>query len=238
MSIETQIEDAPASMFIPVGLVEEPARERLQVSYADIARRISTELDELAIQMLAVPTAEDFAVLRKTLFPSYVNLTRALGNIILAKLDEAELAGLVDASLSALEAEITSKAPAYFGDDAYQEILFSIATLKSAYRWIPHLLSNKPKEGSQQEDIELGRKFSGAAMWCNFHLTALVMALRKDQTIIQEILQALLAGLRSSVMVYAYVRAALELRNIPNARYSEELDLSWDAEDEALANAD
>jgi hypothetical protein len=235
---EAQLDIIPGSMFIPVGLVEQPARDRLQVSYAEIAQRISAELDDLANQILTAPTVEDFAASRDTLFPSYVKLSQALGNIILAKLDKAELPGLVDASLAVLKAEVASKAALYFGDDAVLEILFAISTLKSAYRWIPHLMSGKVANESRLEDIELARNFTGAAMWSNFHLTALVRALRNNQTIIPEILHELLDGLRSSVMVYAFVRAALDLRNIPYARYSEGLETSWDAEDEALANAD
>jgi hypothetical protein len=235
---ETQLADIPISMFNPIGLIERPSMDRLQVSLADIASRISSELDDLVVNLISSPTAEDFKASRKALFPSYIKLSTALSNIVLAKLDAADLRGLIEESLSALEAEVAEKASTYFGDEAHHELLFSIATLRSAYRWIPHLLAYSPAENARQEDMELALKFSAEATWSNFHLAGLIAALRSNRTILPEILQELLIGLRFSVMVYANVRAALELRNIPNVRYSEKLDSAWDEEDEALANAD
>jgi hypothetical protein len=94
------------------------------------------------------------------------------------------------------------------------------------------------EEELRQQDMELARQFNGASIWSNFHLQALVSLLRQQRTAIPEVLEKLLEGLRHSVMVYAYVRQALDLRHIVDEKYSEELVISWDDEDGALANAD
>jgi hypothetical protein len=236
---ETGIAEAPISLFNPIGLVEEPVLDRLQVSVAEIVKGIGEELTDIAIQIVNSPTAKDFSALRKQLFPSYIQLATALGHMVLAKIDKADLPGLIEASFTELESKTMPKARDYFGDETYNEILFSVATLKSAYRWVPRLLSANPSdERLWPEDIKLARDFTTTATWAQFHLHCIKIALDKNQTIIPEVLQQLLEGVRLSLMAYSYVRAALNLRNIPEIGSDEGWSTSWDAEDEALANAD
>ncbi|MEW6211539.1 MAG: hypothetical protein AB1631_24445 [Acidobacteriota bacterium] len=227
----------PVSLFNPIAFTEGSTKERLQPSFAEIVERICGEMDEIVSHLMDSPTLEDFQELRKSLFESYLKLGHALNNVALAKLDKKELPGLIDASFTALEAEIASAAEVYFGNDAYQEIMFSIGTLKRAYRWIPHIISNEPKEELRAQDAETATNFNVSSMWSQFHLDALRIAMRRNQTIIPEILEELLEGLRLSVMVYAYVRNALNLRGIPAAHQGGLSDVIWDEEDEALANA-
>ena len=86
-------------------------------------------------------------------------------------------------------------------------------------------------------DNELAHKYGTSSIWAFMHLQCLDLSIRLQKAIDQEILSELLGGLRQSVMAYAYVRSALDLRNVPNARYSEKLSADWDQEDEALANS-
>lgn len=231
---ENQMPKLYEATFNPVGFEEEPTRQGLQVSLAEIAQRIFHELNEISLQAIRSPSGGEFKVLRDRKFQSYVNFSMALSNVVLAKL-EVDSSLLIEASFSKLEEDFTSKGPSYFGDEACREVLFSISTLRSANRWISHLNAVKPDEKHRKRDVELAREFSFAAMWSNFHLNCLELALHRNEVVNQEVFQELLEGLRSSVMAYGYVREALDLRDTVSSRYPQELKSQWDKEDQALA---
>ena len=107
--------------------------------------------------------------------------------------------------------------------------------MKSAQKWIPKLAFTKPNDIVQ--DYELAQKAGTAAIWAFMHLQSLDLSIRRQKAVSQDILNQLLGGLRQSVMVYAYIRSALDLRNVPNSRYAEKLSADWDQEDQALASS-
>jgi hypothetical protein len=228
--------DVPVS-FRPLGLAERPTVERLHTRAASAVGDIFSLLDDISAQAANCPTVEDFRAFRDKVFQSYIQLTFALNNVLTAKLDPSDVPSLIDDSFDSLYAHFESDAALYFGEDAYHEILFSLSTLKSAYRWLPRLATHKLEGELLQQDNELSANFGNAVTWVIFHLAGLGSALDRKQTIVPDVLQELLDGLRQSVMAYAHVRAALELRSIPNPQYAEGLEVSWDEEDEALANA-
>jgi hypothetical protein len=232
---EYQTAEVPVSVFNPVGLTEKPTVDRLQTRAAQAAEGIFALLDDLSYQVATCPTAEDFKEYRKSIYPRYIELTTALASIVRATLRPDDLPGLIDASLLQLQTEFSNSS--YFGEDTRKEILFSIATLKSALRWLPHLMLHKPAEEKREQDRELARQYTSTATWCQFHLVALALSQERSLSVATEVLDEMLEGLRASVMAYSYVRQALDLRNLLEGRYSEELAISWDEEDEALANA-
>lgn len=235
---EGQLEVIPTFMFSPVGFVEEPVIDKLQVGFAQIVERISKQLDEITVRVISAPTTVEFQRIREALFPSYVNLHMALGNTVVATIDLDELPILADASFNDLQAEFRSTGAAYFGEDAASELLFSLATLQSAYRLVPQLLTRPLGESDRRDDVELARKFTWAAIWSSFHLRGLRTALQRGSPITREVVHELLDGLRLSVMAYSYVRAALDLRKGLDVRYEEPVAAIWDAEDEALARSE
>lgn len=230
--------EIPLSMLGSVGVVDGSALQRLQQPLAEISKQLYRQMGDMALQAANAPTVEDFIKIRDRLFPAYMKLTTALSNTVQAKLDEADLSGLIEASFNALESSIEEKATPYFGEDITKEILFSVSTLKSANRWLLHLAASPKPERFLAEDQELSHKFTVAQAWCNFHLQGIRAVLWKGHTIVPDVLRELLEGLRYAVMAYAYVRQALELRGLLDERYKDELTVTWDAEDEALARAD
>ncbi len=232
---EYQIAEVPVSVFNPVGLTEKPTIDRLQARAARAAEGIFALLDDFSFQVATCPTATGFKEYRKSIYPRYVELSTALASIIRATLRPDDLPGLIDASFLQLETEFA--ASSYFGEETRKEILFSISTLKSALRWLPHLLNNPPADDKRDEDRELARQYTTTATWCQFHLVALALTQQRALSVVPEVLDELLDGLRASVMAYSYIRQALDLRGLLEGRYAEELVISWDADDEALANA-
>jgi hypothetical protein len=219
--------------------VEEPAVERLEKRLADTVGSLFDLLDEVSNQISNCKNAKEFRAFREDAFPSYFSLMSSLGSIFNAKVAARDFPALIESSFVALEAEFLSKeSQSYFGEDAYREIQFCLSTYKGACRWLPFIMANRPAEDLRAGDRELASNYQISATWTHFHLAGLGMALIKLQPVASDVLQELLDGLRHAVMVYAYIRQALDLRKVLAERYNEELTVTWDAEDRALARAD
>lgn len=232
--IEARISDIPATPYSVAAFAEEPLR-KLQHDLADIAISISKRLNDICLGLITVPTVDDFIALREVTFPSYFQLTMALNKIVISSLDPALFHRLAQESLARTQEHFTPAAELYLDKASYQEAIFSITTLQSAQKWIPRLALTKPSDLSK--DHELSEQYGTSAIWSFMHLQCIDLSIRLQRPLGQDLLGPLLGGLRQSVMAYAYVRSALELRNVPDARYGETLLTDWDDEDEALANS-
>lgn len=235
---ETEAIERRELSFSLANFPEEPTFKRLGVEFADIGRRVWNQMELVTIQLLNCPTAEDFLDLRKRLYERYWKLSIAMSGILLAAMDENERAVLVQESLGAMEEKFRVAGAQYFGDEAVHETLFSLATLKRTYKWVPHLLSTASTLNADKaaQDKDLAAKFSSYVLWSQFHFDCLRVALDRKQMVKQEILTELLEGLRLSVMAYTCVRQALDLRGFSEKRYRDFPSVTWDEEDEALAN--
>jgi hypothetical protein len=231
--------DISLSPFKSFGLIGESALLRLSSPIADIAGKIRQQLLEMTVQVTGCLTASDFRQLRDELFPQFLKLVTAQNDVVMAKVDKAELPQLIQSSFGELEDTFTSDGISYFTDDEQKEILFSISTLRSATALFPQLIALKVDDKELiAQDVELASQFLVHLNWSIFHLCALVHVMARNKIIVPEVLQEMLDGLRSSVMAYAAIRQALDVRNAFAERYQEAISASWDAEDEALAHAD
>jgi hypothetical protein len=242
---QIQLVANPMSGFHPIGVVGQSATGRLQASFAEIVNRLLREQEEIAIQAAKAINAEDFKARRAKLYLEYLNLTKAVSNVVLTKVDQTsltdimDLASMLETSFSSLEEEIETHGALYFAESDQAEIMFSAVTLKNAYMTIPRFLGVKLDQSLLSQDKELGENFGLTAIWAQFHLEGLMAAMRKNLTVVPDVLSELLEGLRQSVMAYSYVRQALDLRNLLDDRYSDDLGaVEWDADDEALARAE
>ncbi len=235
---EYQAVNVPIIAFSPVGLMEQPTVDRVENRLGATVRTLFELLNEVSDQISRCRNAEEFRAFREEAFPSYSQLLSSLGSISNAQVARKDLPGLIEASFSTLEREFSSQESRdYFGDEAFYEIQFCVSTFRSGVRWLPFLITHKPADELRPQDLELARNYQSSASWTYFHLCGLGIAFSKRQTIAPDVLQELLDGLRHAVMVYAYVRQALDLRS-PVEESIEPLTITWDAEDEALARAD
>ena len=239
LALEGQITQIPEVTYAAAGVAKESDFRQLRVGFAEIAERISKQLDEIASRLLGVTCVEEFDPLRSQEFASYMRLCTAFTNVALTVIDQNEFAHILQDSLVKTESKFAASAHAYLGDEDYREALFSITNLRSAQRLLPALIIHSPMNADDRcRDRELAKLYVTANVWANMHLHCLQLAIEKNQLVAQEILNRLLEGLRQSLMAYAYAREALDLRGVNQARYANALDVIWDAEDEALAKSD
>jgi hypothetical protein len=211
--------------------------DKLQGDFAAIVERIDKYIGELHVRLIHCATVEEFIALRDKNFQSYLDLNVAISNVIVASnIDLVEYAYMAQESLKVTEDQFAKHAQAYLSEDTYEELRFCISTLKSATRWLPRLRSVQASD--EKKDQELAGSFFINNTYVSLHLDCLKLAVQRNLPLSPEILSELMTNIRRAVMVYSHARAGLDLRNFPDSRYSEKLDVSWDAEDEALSKAD
>jgi hypothetical protein len=202
-------------------------------------------MEDVATQAIKASSAEEFKAQRVRFYAEYLSLAKAVSGVVLAKLDPCDrtalvmnLGGLLDSSFTELEDEMETHGALYFADEVLQEIMFCVTTLKSAYMTVPRFFSAQLDPSLAEQDKKLGDDFAVAATWTQFHLEGLRFAMKKNLSVVPEVLQEFVDGLRASVMAYSYVRQAVDLRNLLEERYSKEFEATWDEEDEALAHSE
>lgn len=217
-----------------LAVAQESSLEKAPSDLAEIGQRIAGQMHDICLDLLACTTVKELRSKREKVFPLIFRFAKALTHILLITVEPKDYPRLIERSLTESRNKFVSEGSQYFGDEECKEVLFAIATLKSAQRLIPLIISNKPSDAAK--DAEFSEQYAFANVWAGFHLDCLQLALSRREPLSKDILHELLDGLCVSVEAYSYARAALDLRgiNLP----SEKLKASWDEEDEALAHAD
>jgi hypothetical protein len=230
----------PMALITSVGLLDKSATKSLQPSIGEIARAILAELDDIGLRAAKAPSVPFFKEERQKLYPQFVRLTRAMSELLEVKLDRSDVSSIIETSQGQFQREVETEWANYFSSEIHGEILFGISTLRRAYALVRRVMASKlPDDPSVKEENEnLRERYNLAAQWAQFHIEILKSAVRQNLTIAPEVLSEVLEGLRPSVMAYSFVRQAMDLRNVLDARYSEEINVVWDDEDTALANAE
>jgi len=233
--METHAAAVPVCAFDLVRFHEPSETGKVKSRLARSMEQIVELFSEIPAVMIEAPSVEDFKEARERMFPYYSKLSIALSNLAVATLTPMECAKVSQVSYARMGQEFTTQGLQYLGNEEYQEALFSISSLKSAQRWIPHLVSAKPDD--LKRDAELARRFALTSLWSQFHLDCLLEVVSTGATIETQMIREMLEGMRSAVMAYGCVREALDLRKHLDSRYSAEVKWEWDEEDESLANA-
>lgn len=230
----------PMALISSVGLLEKSATKTLQPSIGEIARAIIEEFEEIGIRAAKSPSVSVFQEERKKLYPQFVRLGRAISELLEVKLDKSDVSSIIETSQTQLLREVETEWANYFSNEAHDEIVFGVSTLRNAYALVRHVMVSKLSDDPsiKAQNQELRDHYNKAAQWAQFHVEILKSAVRKNLTIAPDVLSEVLEGLRLSVMAYSFVRQAIDLRNMLDPRYSEEIDITWDDEDAALANAE
>jgi hypothetical protein len=87
-------------------------------------------------------------------------------------------------------------------------------------------------ETKLEKDRELARQFALASMWAQFNLSCLIFAICEPVVLSREILDAVIASMRTAVLAYSYARQGYEIRRAASPIESEGL---WESGDEACA---
>jgi len=230
--------DLQCSPITPASFAGERMLQRLRPNFASVIKLLVMEMDGVAIPLIHCRNRREFESVLKEQFPSYVKLSTAIANVVRSVVKDSDHARLVQDGLDDIEKKFCAEENTYLGADEKREIMFSLATLKKAFRLIPELLSRPVPAEAVEREKQLAGTFGICTILFQLHLQCLIVAIDRKESLNPEVLEEIIEGLRGSVMAYATIRQALELRGFSASRYSESLGtIPWDKEDEAFANS-
>jgi hypothetical protein len=170
-----------------------------------------------------------FAESRRGLFQRYIRLIGAL-----AELRPHQSVGQeADATMVAfIRSVVEDDSSLPWDDDCRNEALFCFDTLERAFMVVSEFANTSVLRTKLDKDRELARQFALASMWAQFNLSCLIFAICEPVILSREILDAVVASMRTSVLAYSYARQGYEIRRAASSVETEGL---WESEDEAHA---
>lgn len=226
-----------AMFFSAASFPGETTAKRLRPSFGAVIETLGAEIAAIAARMTSARSRAEFHEIKDREFVSYARLSSAIGNVLRSVLSQDDHARLVQEALHNLETKFFVEATEYLGQDHKQEILFAFNSLKRAFQCIPQMLSRELPAEAKEQDEKLARSFAYYVLLSQLHFDCLGYALSKRESVAPDVLQEIIDGIRHSVMAYACVREALDLRGFSEARYSDApTDVIWDDEDKNFAN--
>lgn len=219
-----------------VMFVRKPQAKVLPRGLASIVLTALRESDNLLKPLIVATSKEEFASLRKKVFPDYANLAFIIGNSF--SVAAAENPGLrqlaTKDAFKLVERILHEEGTPRIGLNTAREANFCLDTLRRAHRLVEKLHS---RGELPQELVERDRKFSAAfthsALWAHFHLDCVRIIVKQSKGEVEKlVLDEIMNGARSAVMAYSYARQGLELRNRQESYLVEGAAL--DAEDQEL----
>ena len=202
-------------------------------------RLISSLFESLNIYVLAIASARTIAEFRnerRKVWSKYVRALRALHDTFVNVMPEAITARLSMQAMANVEKDIQRRGVELFGSTLTDQALFTLFTVGEIRALAREIMNVDVPDDKRQVDIDLAREYHQDSLWAQFHLDALVAAIRFDRHIAEEIRDDICEGLRSAVNAYAIMKDAAALRQ-PSIEPIRAADLPWDEEDENLLSS-
>jgi len=193
--------------------VRKPQAKVLRRGLATIVLAALRESDTLLQPLLTAKGKAEFVSRRKKIFQDYVNLSFVIANSFSGT--EAEKREVATKNAFKLVQHIIhTKGTPSIGTERVRETVFCLDTLRRASRLVCELHSRGAAPTDwKDKDQELSANFTAAALWAQLHLDCIRLVVTKSKDgVEQDVLDEIMAGARTAVMAYSYVRQGLELR--------------------------
>ena len=202
------------------------------VTVKELNERINTHVYRL---LVTARSSREFDELRQEVFPEFVELSSAVGTILL--LDKGVVqAGAVEEAFSALWKCLKSDEVLFGGNAAPKnEALFCLDAL-----FMSHVLAQEVMRGIVDKSLPSAslsdyQTAISQEWWSLLHLRCILFAIQHQISPTEEVLHELLVGFRHAVMSYAAARVAMEPRYASEYAEIDFSELSADNEDAFLA---
>lgn len=178
-------------------------------------RSIESRLDTTIYRLLmSARTADEFDSLRAELFQKYVALAGIMAGIIKVDFESQSVADVLEDSFTGIE-QVFSEDQVLFADNdgSREEALFGIGALKRTHLLLCEIADTPAPPEQAEHDAGLLVRCLQAVWWSQLHLRCLVFAISHPEALpTMEVKDAILAGLRLSVMGYSTARQSWGIR--------------------------
>jgi hypothetical protein len=123
-----------------------------------------------------------------------------------------EREGLTSEAFSEIEKLLQCDGPAMIGEEAINEALFCLFTLRRSYGVVGRMQA-VPSQENLPEDLAIDREFHHWMIVSQLHFDCLRVAFKAKLQLTEPVIAEILDGCRGAVMAYACARRALDLRH-------------------------
>jgi hypothetical protein len=198
----------------------------------ELVRKLVLMLDNQLLSALETRSAAEFVDARNKVWASYIRARRALSDTMTNLVPESEMDTVVKAAIATVVADVQKQRGVRFGDTLTDQAVFTFWTFEKKKN-LAHQIQNAGEPCDKAADLKLNAEFHLYSLWAQFHMDALIAAMKFKRTIPEDIQAVICDGLRANVNAYAILKEALALR-VPQAEISYPAELPWDKEDERL----
>jgi hypothetical protein len=232
----SKMDSQPEMLFGAASFTEKgTVQRRLQRDVGLAVKLMSRQMDSMIKPLIACRTKEEFCKLRDEIFPKYANACFAVSSMMKSVVTNVDHVEIIQESLSSIIKTFRNVGAAYLGSDGKSEVLFCLSTMKKAFGMVRLLLARPTPPGLEERDLELAKAFATNVVFFQLNFTCLLLAMSSEDSLNPEVLEEILEGLRPSVMAYAAIRQAMDIRGFSEERYTQPPDISWDSEDQTFA---
>ena len=218
-----------------VGLPKDTTEVAPRVS--ELAEKLTAVINDMVISTIVAQTAEEFKDRRQRVLPDYCRALRVQSNMLNILIpDRLIFERLIGEALSELVRDLEEHGVQRFGTVLRDQAVFTLWTLRKTLELTWKITAAGPvSDQNVAKDRDIAGRFVMAAVWAQFHLHCLVVAIRSDKAIYPELLPEITDGLRAAVNAYALIREAVDLRVTQEEPVLQPYE--WDEEDQELLDS-
>lgn len=189
-------------------------RQGLVSKLASSVGALRQEQDAAILPLLSAFDAGQFAILRDSVFQDYLTYSLTIHTLLRDRVSAPLVATNTEAGIKALERRFEESGPETIGGEATSEMLFLLPTARRAFRLASVINGTHPvSEADREADKHLASHYVTLVYFGELHVRLLAMLLTGRHPLPKpDVLDAILAGARQIVNMYATVRQAYGLR--------------------------
>ncbi len=203
----------------------------LMQSDEELVRKLVSMLDNQLLAALEARTVVEFTQVRSEIWQKYVRARRALSDTMSNLAPASKLEAVAKACITTLAADLQKQRGVRFGDLLTDQAIFTMWTF-GKISTLAQKVQDAGDPCDKDADLKLNAEYQLCLLWAQFHMDAVVAAMKFKKTVPDDVQQIICDGLRTAVNAYAILKEALSLR-VSQVVVSPAA-LPWDDEDERL----
>ncbi|MGA2987001.1 MAG: hypothetical protein ABSG32_24650 [Terriglobia bacterium] len=210
----------------------ESVRINLVRSDEELIRKLVSMLDNQLLAVLETRSVAEFGETRAAIWPKYIRARRALADTLSNLASESVMEDISKLCFAMLKTDLQKQKGVRFGDKLADQAIFTVWTL-GKINTLAHEVNHAGEPSDRDADLKLNSEYQACSLWAQFHLDAIVAAMKFKKTIPDDVQEVICDGLRTAINVHVILQEALDLR-VPKKELPLFAMLPWDQEDEEL----
>lgn len=184
----------------------------LRADGKDLLTKSVELLSALLLSAIDKNTKREFQAERTKTLESYMAIQSAITVLTRVLIPPKQFEQEASELLTSLENELRHEGAQRFGQDARDQALFTVWTLRKIAKLLSEIRETRLSQAHRSVDQKLAEQFFVTLTYAQFHLDCLVIAMERNRMIRPDVLEEICDGLRGAVNAYGFVRQGVDLR--------------------------